>query len=125
MPVPDLRLAICERCRRPERRASGAAEARPLLDEAKRACAAANLDAHCRLSQCLNCCEGGHTVRVELHDTEVALIGIRTVDEIRTVVTHLQAIGEDRVPPSLERRVYQRWYDGRMVFHRSLSTGDE
>ncbi|TVQ95847.1 MAG: hypothetical protein EA398_16785 [Deltaproteobacteria bacterium] len=115
--VPDLRLAICRRCRWPERRAAGADDERTLLDHARTACARRGINAHVRISQCLNSCDGGHTVRVELHGAEVALVGIRRIDELDRVLDHLRDIGERRVPPSLRRRVWQVWVDGKLHWH--------
>lgn len=118
-PVPDLRLAICRRCRWPERRASGAHEDGVLLSHGRKGCAERGLEAHVRLSQCLNCCDGGHTVRVELRGVEVALVGVRTCAELDQVLDALPEIGQRHVPPALRSRVYQEWVDGRMVYHRN------
>ena len=118
MPVPDLRLAICRRCRQPERKAAHADQADVLLAAARTRLAADGVQAHCRLSQCLNCCDGGHTVRVEFRGTEVALIGVRTTAELEKVLADIEQIAVRDVPAELERRVYQVWVDGTLVFHR-------
>jgi hypothetical protein len=117
MTVPDLRLAICRRCRWDSRRASGADTDERLLAHARKACADLGLDSHVRLSQCLHSCDGGHTVRVELHGREVALVGIRTCAELDRVLTHLPAIGQGNVPDGLRRRVWQVWEDGKLCWH--------
>ncbi|MFT6398924.1 MAG: putative metal-binding protein [Bradymonadia bacterium] len=121
MPVPDHRIAICRRCRQPERRAKGATEAAELLADAKQSVADSDLDVHFRLSQCLNCCDGGHTVRVECRGVEVALVGMRTSAELRTkVLDNIERIAVRDIPAELQKRVWQIWVDGEMVWHRSL-----
>lgn len=121
MPVPDHRIAICRRCRQPERRASGATLAAELLADAKNAVTEGPVDVHCRLSQCLNCCDGGHTVRVECRGIEVALVGMRTSEELRMkVLNNIERIALRDIPPELEKRVWQVWVDGKMVWHRNL-----
>lgn len=123
MPVPDLRIAICRRCREESRVASGA-DSDLELDAAARAFVEeTGIEVHVRRSQCLSCCDGGHTVRIERHGVEVALVGIRTVAELRQVLENLDAIADQRVPDSLASRVYQVWRDGDLVWHRQLSTG--
>lgn len=124
MTVPDLRIAICRRCREPERRAAGAATADDLLAAAREG-VASGTPTHVRLSQCLNCCDGGHTVRVEHRGVEVSIVGIRSVDELDEVVKARDAIaaawaGRDPGPPvpeKLVRRVFHLWRDGRLVWH--------
>ncbi len=123
MSVPDHRIAICRRCRQPERRAKGATEAADLLTAAKEAVAEGEVDVHCRLSQCLNCCDGGHTVRVECRGVEVAMVGMRTGEELRAkVLDNIERIAQRDVPPELEKRVWQVWIDGEMVWHRNLES---
>ncbi len=91
-----------------------------MLAAARRWAEAGEPDVHCRLSQCLNCCDGGHTVRVECRGREVALVGIRTTDELHRVLENIEAIGERDVPASLRPRVWQEWVDGEMVFHHDI-----
>jgi len=122
MPVPPLRLAICRRCRWPSRRAKGADDDQALLAHARDGVESRGLEAHCRVSQCLNCCDGGHTVRVELDGDEVALVGIRTLAELDRVLDALPAIGRRAVPESLQRRVYQVWIDGTLTWHLNLNS---
>ncbi len=74
---------------------------------------------HCRLSQCLNCCDGGHTVRVEYRGREIALIGARTEAELSEIIGNVDRIAEGDVPDALKSRVFQRWEDGRLVWHRN------
>ena len=118
MGVPDLRLAICRRCRAPERRAAGASTDDRLLQAARDAAGDAGIELHCRVSQCLNCCDAGHTVRVEWRGNEVALVGIRTEDEMRAVVRDAADLGAREVPVRWRPRVHQEWVDGRLVYHR-------
>ncbi len=113
-------LAICRRCRNDERRAAGAALPEPLLEHARAGCASRGLDVHVRLSQCLHCCDGGHTVRVERGDNEVSLVGIRTVAELDGVLDAVERLARADVPEALRPRVWQRWEAGKMVFHRAL-----
>lgn len=120
MPVPDHRIAICRRCRQPERRARRAADADTLLAAAKDAATQGEVPVHCRLSQCLNCCDGGHTVRVECRGNEVAVVGIRTVEELQDLVANIERLGERDVPSSLRKQVWQEWVDGEMVFHHAI-----
>lgn len=120
MPVPSLRLAICRRCRWSSRRAKGADDEQLLLDHARDGVTARGLEAHCRISQCLNCCDGGHTVRVEFDGDEVALVGIRTTAELDRVLDALPSIGRRAVPAPLNRRVYQVWIDGELAWHLNL-----
>jgi hypothetical protein len=133
--IPELRLAICKRCRWPARRAAGAATDDALLAEARTCAPGCSEPLHTRLSQCLNCCDGGHTVRLEFQGWEFALVGIRTEAEIAEVVNWapqlvrmppaLAALAEQPVgdgldvPPWLLRRVYQVWRDGQMLWHRN------
>jgi hypothetical protein len=124
MPAPPLRLAICRRCRWPSRRAAGADDDATLLEHAKQGVVARGTIAHCRVSQCLNCCDAGHTVRVELDGDEVALVGIRTCAELDRVLNDLEAIGQRDVPATLTNRVYQVWRDGTLVWHRNLKSDD-
>jgi predicted metal-binding protein len=93
------------------------------------------IDAHVRLSQCLNCCDGGHTVRLEHKGWEFGFIGIRTEDELQDLLTLADAIvqfpphadgstnqplgQEHTVPAHLVKRIYQVWYDGRLVWHQA------
>lgn len=119
MPVPDHRLAICHRCRWPSRIANGAASDQALLDHAKQLVAAGERPVHCRISQCLNCCDGGHTVRVELRGREVCLVGIRTPEELARVLEAIDEIGNVEIPPALQKRVWQIWRDGKLVWHRN------
>ena len=122
MPIPDHRLAICRRCRQPERIARGASDAESLLSAGRRCAAEGGVDVHVRLSQCLNCCDGGHTVRVEHQGVEVALVGIRTTDELQSLVFgHIEAIARREIPAALRTRTYQIWVDGELVFHRNLA----
>ncbi len=122
--APPRCLAICRRCRTPERIASGAASIDELVAVA-RAEAAANGFAHARASQCLHCCDGGHTVRIELGGDEVALVGVRTVDELREVMRANDALLRDAdAPARWSRRVWQRWRQGTMVAHRNLDRPD-
>ena len=123
MSVPELRLAICRRCRWESRRASGADDDQTLLDHARQVCTQRGIDAHVRLSQCLHSCDGGHTVRVELHGREVALVGIRTRDELERVLSHLDAIGRGQVPDALRKRVWQVWDQGTMRWHIARDAG--
>ena len=121
MPVPDHRLAICRRCRQPERIARGASDADTLLEAGCARARAAPVDVHVRLAQCLNCCDGGHTVRVECRGVEVALVGIRTTEELeRLVVDRIDSIARREIPNDLQARVYQVWVDGDLIFHRNL-----
>lgn len=94
---------------------------------------AGELDAHVRLSQCLNCCDGGHTVRLEHKGWEFAFVGIRTEDELQEflrwahiIVCFPEGIADkaghptqtsERVPSSLLKRIYQIWHDGALVWH--------
>jgi hypothetical protein len=121
MNIPDHRLAICRRCRWPERIAAAADSAESLLEHARGATAAGRcaVALHARLSQCLNCCDGGHTVRVEHCGREVALVGVRTRAELDELLGVLDEVARGSVPERLERKVYQVWIDGRMVFHRT------
>jgi predicted metal-binding protein len=122
MPIPEHRIAICRRCRQPERIAKGAASASDLLQASRAIAAEKGPAVHARLSQCLNCCDGGHTVRVEWRGTEIAVVGIRTVNELETrVLDHLEAIARREIPPALERRIYQVWVDGELIHHKNLS----
>ena len=121
MPVPDHRLAICRRCRQPERIATGADSAEELLRAARAHASPDSPEVHVRLSQCLNCCDGGHTVRVEWQGREVALVGMRTVAELRDkVLANLDAIARHEIPADVERRVYQIWVDGELIHHKNL-----
>jgi hypothetical protein len=121
-PVPDLRLAICLRCRGPESRASGAADEHQLLAHAREVAAREGISMHCRLSQCLNCCDGGHTVRIERSGLEVAICGIRTTDEVARLVADAPAVGEGTKIRWISARTWQIWRDGRMLWHRSTAT---
>lgn len=120
MPVADLRLAICKRCRWDSRIASGADKDDVLLEHGKAWSAAEGLDIHIRRSQCLNCCDAGHTVRIEWRGNEVALVGIRTCAELEMVLQHAAEIGRFEVPPALRKRVYQVWSDGKMIHHKNM-----
>ena len=120
-PLPAHRLAICKRCRWPERIAHGAHTDAALASEARAWVDETGSALHVRQSQCLNCCDGGHTVRIESGGVEVALVGIRTQSELRDVLAHLDAIAAEQIPAHLTRRVYQTWRDGVMTFHRSLT----
>jgi hypothetical protein len=122
--TPPRCLAICRRCRNDERRASGAALADELLSLARAGCSARGLDVHARLSQCLHCCDGGHTVRVEHGGNEVSIVGIRTGEELERVLDHFDLLARAEVPERLVSRVWQRWEGGRMVFHRALKGDD-
>ena len=126
MPVPDHRLAICRRCRQPERIAKGADSAEDLLVSARAYSVPGSPDLHVRLSQCLNCCDGGHTVRVEWKGTEIALVGMRTVEELQCkVLENLEQIAKREVPDEVENRVYQVWVDGELRWHKNLDEGEE
>lgn len=124
MPVPDLRLAICRRCRSEDRIASGAASDVALEVAARAYVAQHGLSMHVRRSQCLSCCDGGHTVRVERYGVEIALVGIRTVAELETVLASIDDIATRNVPAALQSRLYQVWVDGDLVWHRQLGAGD-
>ena len=124
MPIPDHRIAICKRCRWPERIARGADDDQVLKAFGKAWSERTGFPVHVRASQCLNCCDGGHTVRVEYQGNEVALVGIRTEAELERVLENIEAIAEREVPAGLAKRVYQVWVDGEMVFHKNLD-GDE
>ena len=134
-PVPDLRVAICRRCRWPNRIALGAAPDSALLQCGRELVASGDVHAHVRLSQCLNSCDGGHTVRLEYRGWEFAFVGIRTEEELQQL---MQAAGTvvnlpapiagrlDRVPGTesplpawLDKRLYQVWLDGVMLWHRA------
>lgn len=121
MTAPLRCLAICRRCRSDERIASGADSGEALLQHARAYATASGEQLHVRLSQCLHCCDGGHTVRVEYGNNEVALVGIRTCSELDRVLTQLAPLSRAEVPPSLKKRVWQRWTAGVMVFHRALT----
>jgi hypothetical protein len=117
MAVPELRIAICRRCRQPERIASGAASADALLTHGKASCRQGGVEAHVRLSQCLNCCDQGHTVRLECRGREVALVGVRTEADLDEVIGAIEATVQGHPPEKLRRRVQQVWIDGRLVAH--------
>ena len=121
MSTPLRCLAICRRCRSDERIASGADSGEMLLQHARNYVSASGESLHVRLSQCLHCCDGGHTVRVEQGNNEVALVGIRTCAELEQVLEHVEQLARTEVPASLTKRVWQRWTNGVMVFHRALS----
>jgi predicted metal-binding protein len=119
--VPDHRLAICRRCRNSERIAAGADGAQLLLDHAR--ATGTTPDGHpfhARLSQCLNSCDAGHTVRVEWQGWEFAFVGIRTCDELDEVIGALAEIAAQKTPEQLRKRLYQVWFDGRLQFHAGL-----
>ena len=115
--IPETRIAMCKRCRWPERIATGAEPVEGLVAHAKQQLGER---AHVRASQCLNCCDGGHTVRIERRGVEIALVGIRTTVELDRVLQHLDEIAALDVPKTLHRRVYQVWTDGEMVHHRNI-----
>lgn len=117
MGIPELRIAICRRCRQPERIASGAASADALLTHGKATCRQDGVEAHVRLSQCLNCCDQGHTVRLEYRGREVALVGVRTEAELDEVIAAMEVTVQGRPPEALRRRLQQVWIDGRLVAH--------
>lgn len=119
--VPDHRLAICRRCRNSERIAAGAEGADRLLAHARsRGTTPDGHPFHARLSQCLNSCDAGHTVRVEWQGWEFALVGIRTCGELDEVIDALAAIATQQAPERLQRRIYQIWFEGRLRFHAGL-----
>ena len=134
--IPELRLAICKRCRWPSRIAAGADTDAQLRDCAKACVVAQSLAMHVRLSQCLNCCDGGHTVRLEWRGWEFAFIGIRTDEEVSRLVplaptlvqrpralaelTGLDAACEDVVPDWALKRLYQVWFNGEMLWHKHV-----
>ena len=111
------RLAICKRCRWPERIAAGADHVDALVSHAKATTDPSEL--HVRASQCLNSCDAGHTVRVESRGLEVAIVGVRTRDELTRVTNELSEITAGRIPEWIVPRVYQVWIDGELVYHRS------
>lgn len=122
--IEDLRMAICQRCRWPERRAAGAATEVELREAAQEASSVHGVPMHIRISQCLNCCDGGHTVRLEFRGHEVAVCGVRTPEDIASVAAGAQGlVGGECVEP-WSRRIYQRWDAGRLVYHRRLSEDD-
>ena len=106
-----------------------------LLQCGRELVASGDVNAHVRLSQCLNCCDGGHTVRLEYRGWEFAFIGIRTEDELQqlmqaasTVVELPAQIAErlkrppgttEPLPNWLDKRLYQVWLDGVMLWHRA------
>lgn len=119
--VPDHRLAICRRCRNAERIATGADSAQTLLDQAReRAVTPDGHPFHARLSQCLNSCDAGHTVRVEWQGWEFAFVGIRTRAELDEVINALSDIARGETPEHLRKRLYQTWYEGKLRFHAGL-----
>lgn len=119
--VPDHRLAICRRCRNSERIAAGADGAQTLLDHARqRGVTPDGHPFHARLSQCLNSCDAGHTVRVEWQGWEFAFVGIRTRDELDEIIGALALIAQQQTPDRLRRRLYQVWFEGRLRFHAGL-----
>lgn len=119
--VPDHRLAICRRCRNSERIATGADGSDTLLAHARaRALTPDGHPFHARLSQCLNSCDAGHTVRVEWQGWEFAFVGIRSCAELDEVIDALAAIARQQAPERLQRRLYQVWFDGRLRFHAGL-----
>ena len=120
MPAPHHRLAICKRCRWPERIASGADSDEVLQRAAEAWRASQGMELHVRRSQCLNCCDAGHTVRVETPRHEVAIVGIRTVAELHRLLEDVEAIGRLEIPPRWQKRAYQVWVDGRLVRHAQL-----
>jgi hypothetical protein len=135
MAVPDLRVAICRRCRWPSRIASGAAGDQALLELGRARGQAHTPPCHARLSQCLNSCDGGHTVRLEHHGWEFAFVGIRTEDELDLLLDHAPCIVQlpeaiarrvgvdagttEPLDRRLEARLYQVWRDGRLCWHRN------
>lgn len=121
MASAPLCLAICSRCRNSERIASGALDPAAALAAARAVLADRPQPVFCRLSQCLHCCDGGHTVRVECGQTEVALVGIRTAAELARVAEHIDDLGRGDVAPELAKRLWQRWDAGRMVWHRNVT----
>lgn len=74
---------------------------------------------HVRRSQCLNCCDGGHTVRIEFQGNEVALVGVRNCSELERVLEHAEQIGRLQIPEKFRKRVYQVWTDGKMIHHKN------
>jgi predicted metal-binding protein len=119
--VPDHRLAICRRCRNSERIAAGADGAQLLLDHARgRATTPDGTPFHARLSQCLNSCDAGHTVRVEWQGREFAFVGIRTCSELDQVINALGDIARGETPDHLGKRLYQVWTEGKITFHAGL-----
>lgn len=124
MSGPELCIAICRRCREPRRIASGADGAERLQRVARSWCESNGVDGHVRLSQCLNCCDGGHTVRLERGGVEVALVGVRTVAELHEVLLERGEILARPLESRVAARVYQVWRDGRMEFHRALTSAD-
>lgn len=116
MAVPDLRLAICRRCRQPERIASGADSAEALLACAKKL-RESSASLHVRGAQCLTCCDGGHTVRVEHHDLEIAFVGVRTERELAELFTELRGAVRGELEGKWRRRVYRIWRDGQLLWH--------
>lgn len=118
--VCDLRVAICRRCRWPERRAAGAADESELLRAARAFAASEAVEVHCRVSQCLNCCDGGHTVRIEKEGLEVALVGVRTVQEMERVIAAAPVVAAGGEVAWVRGRTWQIWRDGRLVWHRSV-----
>lgn len=113
-------LAICRRCRWPERRASGAATDDALLAHAREALTDASPSCRPRLSQCLNSCDVGHTVRLEGSGREVVLVGIRTTEELQMVLDSREALLALDAQAPFIRRVYQLWEEGRMAYHRQV-----
>jgi len=75
---------------------------------------------HVRISQCLNSCDGGHTVRLELRGREVALVGVRDQAELREIVANAREIALGELSARWQRRVYQIWRDGELLYHLNL-----
>lgn len=82
------------------------------------------MDVHVRLSQCLNCCDGGHTVRIECRGAEVALVGVRSTEELAEVFAEVERLGARDVPKRMRKRVWQEWQDGVMVYHHDIGATD-
>ena len=123
--APRCHLAICRRCRWPERRAAGAATAEELLAHGQALVEAGESVCRVRLSQCLHSCDGGHTVRIESGGHELALVGVRTTGELGEVLSELDVLLAGQAGSRWRKRVYQEWRDGRMVYHRGLGLGGD
>ena len=115
-----LYVAICKRCRWPARIAKGADDDVALHACAEARCAERDDGARAWRSQCHNCCDGGHTVRLERGDDEVYVVGIRTVAEMDALLADADRIVALDLPPKWRKRVYQVWRDGEMTWHINL-----